>query len=286
MNMRVRPKQYGWVPWEPVPATKLVIDQVRSILSDQSDYLPLSIRQIFYLGVSAHGWTKTDKFYRHLCNYLTRARRAGLIPFDQIRDDTMVEECAHSWSSVDSYHATVRHMAESFVLDPMLDQPRDVVVWMEGKGLVPMIRRFVDPYHVRVMTSGGFDSLTAKYDLANRYADRDAVVLHFGDMDPSGEKMFDALRNDVRAFGGRVEFQRIAVTREQVIDLDLPTAPVKGKGHAHEAGFDGDETVQLEAIRPDDLQRIVTGAVTDALDMDAFAASMERSAAIREGLMS
>ncbi len=270
----------GWVPWAPKPEAQAVVDQVIEILADQSEYLPLSIRQIFYLGISRYGWPKTEKFYRNsLCYYMTRARRAEMIDFADIRDDGFTEERATCWSGIDGFKRSVGHWADQF----KLDHDQDVIIWTEGKGLLPMVRRFADPYLVPVMSSGGFDSLTSKYQLAERYSDRSGLILHLGDYDPSGVKMFEALRGDIQAFGGDVEFRRIAVTRDQIDALDLPTAPPK-RGTSHAATFDDDVTVQLEAIQPSDLKRIVSDAVTDALDMDAFRESVARGDAIREEL--
>ena len=49
--------------------------------------LPLTVRQIFYRLVGAHGYDKTEQAYARLGEHLNRARRAGLIEFDAIRDD-------------------------------------------------------------------------------------------------------------------------------------------------------------------------------------------------------
>ena len=54
------------------------------------------------------------------------------------------------------------------------------------------LARVASEYGVAVTASGGFDSLTSKYDLARSFADeeRDIEVLHIGDHDPSGGHMF------------------------------------------------------------------------------------------------
>ncbi|GAB2580521.1 hypothetical protein GCM10027168_11730 [Streptomyces capparidis] len=55
--------------------------------------------------------------------------------------------------------------------------------------------------------------------------------MHLGDYDQSGVHMFSSLAEDVIAFAGaagaEVEFQRVAVTPEQIATYNLPTAPPK-----------------------------------------------------------
>jgi len=86
---------------------------------------------------------------------------------------------------------------------------------------------------IRVVASGGFDSLTFKHGFAVEVSesDRPFEVLHVGDHDPSGGHMFVTLKEDVEAFvselGGEVTFTRVAVTPAQVAQYDLPTAPQK-----------------------------------------------------------
>jgi hypothetical protein len=133
--------------------------------------------------------------------------------------------------------------------------------------MVPQLERVASDYSVPVYSSGGFDSVTAKHGVAEEFsAMRSATVLHVGDLDPSGVHMFGSLDEDVRAFlssmGGDVDFVRLAVTAEQVDRLGLPMSPPK---KTDRRSFEGD-TVQAEAIPPDELARIVRSAIVDRLD--------------------
>ena len=97
--------------------------------------------------------------------------------------------------------------------------------------------------------------------------------------------MHKALREDLEAFGADIIFRRLAVTDAQIDSLGLPTKPPKMKGNAHANSFFGTRTVELEAIKPSDLQAILEHAAENALDMDAFRASEARSAIIRTELV-
>jgi hypothetical protein len=50
---RVRTRVRGFAPWSPEKATLALLDQVRGVLSEYADHLPLTIRQIFYRLVGA-----------------------------------------------------------------------------------------------------------------------------------------------------------------------------------------------------------------------------------------
>ena len=111
-------------------------------------------------------------------------------------------------------------------------------------------------------------------------------MLHVGDHDPSGVKIYDALVEDVTAFveeiGGAVEFTRLAVTPKQIAALDLPTALAKKSSHSK--GWVG-RTAQCEAIPPDVLANIVREAIEDRLDMDAYKKAIKREEKVRKELL-
>lgn len=275
----------GWAAWNPHPKTRAKLDQVSEILSTNAEYLPLSLRQVFYLGVSAYEWPKTENEYSSLLDMMNRARRAGLIQFDAIRDDGITQKRAIVYDDADQLLRIFRSSVANFRLDPMIDQPRDAVVWTEGKGLVPMVQGFVDTYALEVISSGGFDSLTIKKQMADRFSGKPGIVLHLGDYDASGEVMFRALEQDVQAFGGDVEFHRLAVLPEQIEEWNLPTKPAKTKGNTHAAQFTGTETVELEAIPPERLRRLLDGAIRNVLDMAAFNRTQRDTIAERQRLI-
>ena len=68
--------------------------------------------------------------------------------------------------------------------------------------------------------------------------DEPLAILHVGDYDPSGEVMFEALRDDVWAFakeyGTKIIFARIALDLDQIEEYGLPTAPPKEGTHQGE----------------------------------------------------
>jgi hypothetical protein len=230
---RVRTRVRGFAPWAPRGTTLELLEQVRGVLDEYEDYLPLTIRQIFYRLVGAHNYEKTEHAYARLCEHLNRARRARIIPMASIRDDGGVISAPDSSDSVEQFMRTIRAMAADFTLDRSAGQKTRLVVDCEAVGMVPQLERVAHPLGVTVISSGGFDSTTERHRFAAGLADhgRATEVLDIGDHDASGAHKFLAMMEDIQAFtrelGGEVTFTRLAVTPAQITQYGLETAPPK-----------------------------------------------------------
>jgi hypothetical protein len=286
---RITTRVRGLALWQPQRKTRDLIDKVLLVLHEYREFLPLTIRQVFYRLVGAYGFDKTEHAYKRLGEHVNRARRAGAIPFPTIRDDGVVFKEPLAWDSPRELIATFLHNAETFRLDRQASQSRWLVVALEAAGMVPQIERLTNPFGIPVASGGGFDSLTAKHDLAVKLGTRptEVEVLHIGDYDPSGVHVFSSLMEDVQALvrdmgqNTEVTFTRLAVTPEQIDALHLPTAAPKGEDKRR---FDDDRTVQAEALPPDVLAQIVRDAIDSRIDKAVLDAVLAREARIRERL--
>jgi hypothetical protein len=284
---RVRTRVRGFAPWSPEKATLVLLDRVQAVLDEYTDHLPLTIRQIFYRLVGAHGFEKTERAYQRLAEHLNRARRAHMIPMDVIRDDGGTISEPDHWDSAEQFMATVRAMAESFTLDHSAGQATRLVTICEAGGMVPQLARVVHPFGVTVMSGGGFDSTTDRYKFAAALSahERPTEVLHIGDNDPSGVSMFLAFLEDVEAFtrelGGQATFTRLAVTPQQMVEHRLPTAPPKATDNR---AFSG-ETCQAEALPPDVLASILRTAIEERVDQRVLDRVLRQEQRIRRELI-
>jgi hypothetical protein len=277
----------GLAAWNPQQKTRLLLASVQAVLEEYWEHLPLTVRQVFYRLVGAHGYPKSEKAYNRLGEHINRARRAGIIPFSSIRDDGttfILPDCYHD---TDDFLSDCIHRSETFTLDRQAGQPVRLLFCIEAAGMVPQIKRFALPAGIGVHSSGGFDSLTAKHELAQWLGYwPDVEVLHIGDHDPSGVHLFSSAAEDVRALArdmeldADIEFTRLAVTPEQITQLRLETAPPKATDRRAFAG----ETTQCEAIPPDVLARIVKDAIISRRDVRAYEAVLAEEAAARQRL--
>jgi hypothetical protein len=96
---RVRPRVRGFADWTPRKETIALLARVDAVLGGYQDHLPLTLRQIFYRLVGAHGYEKTERAYERLGEHLVRARRVRLIPMNAIRDDGGIT-CAPNCSAL------------------------------------------------------------------------------------------------------------------------------------------------------------------------------------------
>lgn len=269
----------GFAAWSPRTETLELLDLVQGVLREYQAQLPLTNRQIFYRLVGAHGFEKTEKAYARLCEYLNRARRAGIIPFSAIRDDGTDSQGGHGWTSPRSFWRSVRYSADRYVHDQTDGQPYHCELWVEAGGMLPQAAAVAGQYGITSYTAGGFNGLTDKYETAERIASQDkpVIIFHVGDYDPSGCAIIDSLAEDVGAFVGEldkwceVDWRRIAVTPAQIDRYSLPTSPQK---RTDVRGEEMPDTVQAEALPPDVLAREIDDAISEVIDRGALEAAI------------
>lgn len=276
----------GFAEWRPQKNT-LVNTAVQGVLDQYGDYLPLTIRQIFYRLVGTDVIGKSEREYGNLCEMLNRATRARMIPMDAIRDDGFIGgfHTRIGYTGPQEFQQDVQTMAEQYVGDRQRGQDRRLVMWCEAGGMVPQLERVADPYGITLKSSAGFDSRTVKHEIGKLWDE--TTILHIGDYDPSGECMYDPLAEDVDAFGLHyghgIEFTRLAVTPAQIAEHGLPTAPPKASSHQVKKRLAF--TVQAEALNPAILAEIARQGIESRVDMAVYLQAVEREQADRAAIL-
>jgi hypothetical protein len=284
----------GYFTWTPRPDAALVLGQVQDVLDGEDE--ALTARQIFYRLVANYGYDKTEQAYGRLCENLVKARRAQLLPFHAIRDEK-TDELGGDWGYSDTgeFWDGLRKSATQYQRPLREGQPNEIELWCESRGMGPSLNRVASEYGVSVYATGGFPGVTvthamAQRVLANEENEQATIFLHLGDYDPSGEAIYEAMRDDVRAFVaghlGSLEAAdetfkpvRIGLTEDQVIEHDFETVPPKktdgrSKRWEEEGRFD---SVQLEAVETDLLRSWAREAIEDGTDLKLLEESRERS---------
>jgi hypothetical protein len=279
----------GFAPWKPQKRTEPLLADIEAVLEEYREYLPLTIRQVFYRLVGK-GYPKTESFYATVQEVCNRGRRSRRIRFDDIRDDGVSRlggESLTYYTSPEEYYADQSELYNLYQRSWHADQPAFVQVLCEASGMVPMLERAVRDYRVPVASSSGFDSLTVKHDLFQEALRREekygqyTVLLHLGDHDPSGVSVYESMAEDLEAFCeyvyGLIEVRRVALTPEQIRTRGIATTPDEIKpSDSRSRAFIArglEPAAQLEAIPPDTLTAIVRQAVESALDLDMLRAS-------------
>ncbi len=298
-----RPNILGFLPYQPRKATQRILEHIQEVLDTYADNLPLTLRQIYYRLVATHDdYPKSDAFYQKLSTILSRARRAGIISWDAIRDDGVTERsCGGGYSGLEQFKASVLQDAEWYSRSKRLGQSKQIIVLCEAAGMIPQIVDAVGDYPAIVRSCGGMDSVTAKRGLAGLCTDKDTVILHCGDFDPSGISIFYSIYFDVRQMvidgchmdgvePPAFDCKRVTILEEHVTQFNLLTGTIKTADACKDwyPGLNGNPiaTCEAEALAPDELQRLVRVAVEAEVDMDAFDDAVEQEEIEREQAIS
>ena len=231
---------------------------------------PMTVRQVFYQLVSHGVIDKTENEHKQpVAPHLVKLRNEHLIPFDWIEDHT---RALHKPQTFESITDVLQAARNSYRRAIWANQDAYVQVWLEKDALAGIVRRVTDPYDVPLVVTRGYASLSLLHEAAEAIKEQDkpTYVYYLGDHDPSGvdipRKVEDGIHNYVP--GVELYFERIAVTEDQIDQYDLPTRPTK-QSDTRAKGFQG-ESVELDAISPEDLRAIVTKKITEHLDLDAL----------------
>jgi hypothetical protein len=275
----------------PFPSADVLLPAVKSILATYEG-TAVTVRQLYYRLVGAGVIPNSLRSYKNLGAALTKWRRRRAIPVRAFEDRTRgMNRLDTGWRADDPVgwmRACLKagvEQAQRYDLAHWYGQTDRVVVAVEKQALEGPFTEVCEEAHVDLAVCRGYPSLSFIREVADALTrgdtdrdDRDNVVLYFGDLDPSGLNIPETLERDLKGFGQSFRFERIALTREQVEEMDLIPAPVK-MTDSRAAGFvaeHGDEVYELDAIEPVRLRAIVRGAIAEYYD-DGVAAEREET---------
>jgi hypothetical protein len=255
------------------------IDQ--AIFEAVRDEHPVTLRGVFYRVVSVGAVDKSEAGYRLVGRQLLKLRRAGVVPYSWITDGTRLIRKPRSWSDVETM---LDHAAASYRRALWHDQDVEVLVLSEKDAISGVVYPITAAWDVELGIVRGYSSETFAFSVAESIAatEKTTFVYQLGDHDPSGVDAWRSFEEKVRGFVPDAEavFERLAVTPEQILTLNLPTRPTKSTD-TRSRGFIG-ESVEVDAIPAPELRRIVEDAITRhieprALDLTQRVEQSERS---------
>ena len=241
-----------------------------------ANVLRMTARQVFYQLVARGVIEKTeDEYQRTVIRLMTEMRLDGYLPFDWVVDESRRVRIMRTYNSIE--HALEE--TAKFYRRSALEQSDDYVeIWVEKDALAGVMWDVTSDYDVPLMVSRGMPSLTFLHGsaLAIRRAEergKTSYIYQFGDHDPSGvlipkaiERRLDEICQDLDCEPPYVE--RIALTKEQIEEHNLPTRPTKRDGNRHAHGSVGD-SVELDALPPSTLRAIVRAVIEQHVSPEA-----------------
>lgn len=262
----------------------------------------LTLRQLYYQFVARDlfpdAWVNDEGTKNHQGNYnklksiIARAREAGMIDWEHIKDRGRKLTQRPHWHSGRQFLDSV---APQFHIDLWDDQPKMVEVWVEKDALSDVVNQACKPYDVPNFACKGYTSASAMWEAAHdrmllKYAQREqeVIIIHLGDHDPSGVHMTQDIEDRLYVFSTpyqeesgwprpEITVQRIALTMEQVEEHEPPPNPTKEadpRSDDYIAEF-GETCWELDALDPALLVQLIRDTIETHLDRDLFDARKE-----------
>lgn len=241
----------------------------------------LTIRGLHYRLVAA-GMTNSLTHYKRVVSAMIDARWEGKVSFEAFSDNdrAMLGDTAFQRTDLnesiskakDQIQAWMRHYSKN----RWENQPIYPEVFIEKKALQGVFETVTIRNDIALGACKGYPSLTFLNDTAKRFMDaeeegKQPVILYFGDYDPSGEDIPRSIEENIKKLGcSSIVVQRIALMKEQVLEWELPPAPVK-EGDSRSANWDGLGQVELDAVEPNKLRRLCQEAIDSVFNENLYA---------------
>jgi hypothetical protein len=228
-------------------STKAEVEARREALLDIIDGgKPMTVRQVFYQATVRGLVEKAESGYAKVQTDLTIMRRNGELAYDWLADNTRWQRKPRTFNGVEE---ALQHTAEFYRKSLWADADCYAEIWLEKDALAGVIYPVTATYDVPLM-------------VARRYAS--------GDFDPSGVNAGEKIEATLREMApdADITFRRLAVTPEQIVEWNLPTRPTK-KSDTRSKNF-GEISVELDAIEPNRLRRLVQQAIEQHLPKRQF----------------
>jgi hypothetical protein len=230
---------------------------------------PCTIRGVFYRVMSMGLVPKTEAGYRQVQNRILLMRRRGDLPYGWISDGTRWRVKPETWSGVPAALADTAAFYRRALWD---DQDVHLEIWSEKDAIRSAVYPVTAEFDVPLMVARGFPSESFLWETAQAIIadDKYTVIYQLGDHDPSGVSAWQQTRRRLAEFapGVEFEFERLAITPEQIIEHRLPTRPTK-QSDSRAKGFDGD-SVEVDALPSPVLRALVRDAIEAWIDPEAL----------------
>jgi hypothetical protein len=181
--------------WDPGAKYQMYLRRIQDLLTDEKR----TVRDVYY-ALEARGFESElaehgHKFeYRYVKRAVKKGRRHGYI-----NPELIIDESRRAETTVDAGHESAEQFVDNHVRGVWnayrenfwKDQDSYVEIWLEKQSLASVFRPICGDFNVRLEATRGDWSDSKVYEATQRLrekivAGKDAVVLYFGDFNPSG----------------------------------------------------------------------------------------------------
>jgi hypothetical protein len=268
-------------------------DFPRGIHLRRIHYALVSQREPVELAEGKH-YENTLECWQKLCVASRDARHLELVPADWWSDKKstalihLVEPLPAEVTLEQGELSAMTDMPEPPRLElipPTVAQPYHIELWCEKTTINDILLSLDEQYGgLNIITGEGELSLTACVQVVDRAiaSGRPVRILYISDFDPAGQSMPLTVARKIehliyrRGLDLDIQVRVVALTREQVIEYEIPSIPLKeterraADFHEQHGGLAA-ELDALEALHPGELRRILAQEIERYFDPDLAA---------------
>jgi hypothetical protein len=273
-------------------AKRPMLEALKTIVADNRDFWPLTLRQCHYRMLNVGVLKNTDApgsrylndqaSYKNLSDLLTRARLAGEVPWHAVTDPTRP---ATAWDVHPNATPFVRReldgLLKGYYRDLLQSQDFYLEVVAEKLTAETPVRRAAEEFTATFSVGRGYSSIDFRYQIAQRFRRSGKPYMRLlvvSDYDPEGEDIAKTLAASLRGeFGVDLEAHKVTLTGDQVREFGLPPNLNVKASSSRAKGFTalhGGHAYELEALEPANLQAIVAAALGSVIDRGRFDAEL------------
>lgn len=248
-------------------------------------YQPLTVRQLYYAMVVQGLIDKTEGEYKQtICRLAKEMRLAGELPWEWMVDNTRWIRKPISFGSLAD---CVEQSAQTYRRSLWQQSAEYVEVWLEKDALSGVLFEVTRQYDAPLMVTRGYPSLSYLRSAAESIVTngKPTTIYYFGDFDPSGADISRNIEERLRQFITELAdcyrcqpplffLDRVAVNEWQIDEWVLPTRPTKYSDSRSKA-FGSAQSVEVDAIPPEQLRDLVRSNLSRHISADALAAAEE-----------
>jgi hypothetical protein len=263
---------YGTSPIKRTRRSRAEIEALDTALIEiVEEFNPVTVRQVFYQAVNRGLVPKSEtKGYRVVQRRLVALRESGEVPYGYVVDGTRYVHGHRRYNDLDEF---TTYAAGLYRKDYWANSEVNVEVWLEKDALKGvLIPTVVNECGLGLHVTRRFASITYLQEAAEEIdADgRPTYVYVLTDFDPSGVVIAEKIEEELteRAPLSDITVERLAVNRQQIERWNLPTRPTKTSDTRARRfrQVHGTDSVELDAIPPDELRRLVKDAIDSHME--------------------
>jgi len=217
----------------------------------------MTVRQVFYQLVTKGVVDKTEAGYSKVQTQLLKMRQEGLVPHKLVSDSS---RRYYQLTSYNSLPEAVDSWLHYYRLNVWKEIDAHVEIWLEKEALTGVFQEVTFEYDVPLYVTKGFTSDSFAYNASQQIKEigKPTYIYIFSDYDPSGVLLSDTIEKKIKSFGINPSFERVALSKQQVEEFDLPTRATKKSTHLKSFK---DESTELDALHPATLKEIIRDCI-------------------------